>query len=79
MRKQSLNGGYVWLFLLLIGIVLIMIFALQGGLFPGSKVDGNIFDKATGAIDGAKEVKQKLEDGYRFDPEEQEKSIDDMN
>jgi len=78
MRKNNSNGGYVWLFLLLVGMVLIFILVLQGGLISGSKVDGNIFDKAKGAIDGAKDVKDKLE-GYKFDPEEQEKSIDEMN
>ncbi len=72
------NGGYVWLMLLFIGVALIIVIAIQGGYIRGSEREGNFFDKATGAIDGAKKAKQQLE-GYRFDPEAEEKSIDDMN
>ncbi len=79
MRKNSSNGGYVWLLLLLVGVALIIIFTIQGGYLPGSEQEGNFFDKATGAIDGAKKAKEQLENGYRFDPEAQEKSIDELN
>jgi hypothetical protein len=78
MLKNSTNGGYVWLFMLFIGIALIVVFVIQGGYIAGSEKDGNFFDKATGAIDGAKKAKEQME-GYKFDPEVEERSIDDMN
>ena len=67
------------LLLLMIGGVLIAFLIVQGGFLPGSGDDRNALDKAQGAIDEAKETKQKLESKYKFDPEEQERSIDDMN
>jgi hypothetical protein len=79
MKIKGQSGGYMWLLFLLVGVVLIVVFTIQGGLLPGSETDGNFFDKAKGVIDETKATKQKLEDGYRFDPEEQERSIDDMN
>ncbi|HEY4502984.1 MAG TPA: hypothetical protein VJC14_00910 [Candidatus Paceibacterota bacterium] len=75
--KNNLNGGYMMLLLLMIGLVLIITLIVRTDLFTN---DGKgILEKGAEAIQDAKDTKKNLEDKYKFDPEAQEQSIDDTN
>ncbi|MFA6076964.1 MAG: hypothetical protein WC735_02720 [Candidatus Paceibacterota bacterium] len=74
-NKNSLNGGYIGLLLLMIGLVIIFTFIIRTDLFTGDKDGKNIIEKGQDAIDRANEVKTNLENNYRFDPEAAEKII----
>lgn len=74
---KNLSGGYMGLLLLMIGLVLIITFIVRTDLFTGG--DKGILERGQDAIDSANEVKNKIEGNYKFDPEEQERSIDNLN
>jgi hypothetical protein len=76
-RKENLEGGYMALLLLVIGLVVIIIFIVRTDLVTGG--DKNIIETGKDAIDKANETKKTLESKYKFDPDEQEKSIDNLN
>jgi hypothetical protein len=75
--KNNSNKGFVGLFLLMIGVVLIITFIVRTDIFTGG--DKGVLERGTDAINDANEVKKNLESKYRFDLEEQERSIDDLN
>jgi len=65
------------LLLLVIGLVVMIAFIVRADLFGGG--DKGVLEKGVDAIEEANEAKKNLENNYKFDPEEQERSIDDLN
>jgi hypothetical protein len=74
---KDLEGGYMGLLLLVIGLVVIIIFIVRTDLITGG--DKNIIETGKDAIDKANETKRTLENKYKFDPDQQERDIDNLN
>ena len=66
------------LLLVIIGLVVIVTFIFGTNLFSDSK-GGSLIERGTEAIDKARNVKENIENKYKFDPEAEEKKIDSLN
>jgi hypothetical protein len=76
MRKNNSNGGYMMLLLFIIGVVVIIAFIVRTDLFGG---DRNVIENGKNAFEDAKKATNNVENGYRFDPEAEERSLDNSN
>ena len=65
------------LYMLVIGLVVIITIIVKTGIFSGG--DKGVLEKGLDAVEDVKEKKETLEKNYKFDPDAQEKSIDDLN
>jgi|GEM_PF-5877482 len=61
MNKNKLNGGFIGILMLLIGVAIIIFFILRTDLFTGEKEDKNMIEQGSSYIDQAKEAKNMLE------------------
>lgn len=58
---MKLNGGYIGLIMLLLGVVIIVFLVITTDLFTGQKEDKNIIEKGNSYIDQAQQAKDLLE------------------
>lgn len=58
---KNTQNGYVGITLILVGVLIIGIFAFRTDLFTGNKEDGNIIEQGMNDIDKAEEVKNTIE------------------
>lgn len=63
MRK--VNGGYIGLLMLLIGVALIIFFIVRTDLFSGQKDGKNMIEQGTDAVEETNEVKHLIEKNYQ--------------
>lgn len=62
MKKNNiLNGGYVGIIMLLIGVFIIVFFIVRTDLFNREKDTVNVLEKSQDYIDNAKEAKNLIE------------------
>jgi len=64
-RRKYLNGGYIGLLMLLLGVAIIVFFIIRTDLFTGKKDDKNMIEKNMEAIDKANAVKALVEQKSR--------------
>jgi hypothetical protein len=60
-NKIKVNGGYIGLIMLLIGVVIIVFVVVRTDVFTSQKEDKNIIEKGNGYIDQTKEAKDLIE------------------
>ncbi len=60
--KSKFNQGYVGIVLILLGVVILSIFAFRNDWFTGNKENGNIIEQSMNDIEKAEEMKNTLED-----------------
>lgn len=62
---KNLNGGYVGLLMLLIGVGLIIFFIVRTDLFTGEKGSKNMIEQGTDAVDQAKAARTMIENNSK--------------
>lgn len=61
MEKRNLNGGYVGLLILFLGVALMIFFIVRTDIFTGQKGEKSMLEKNIDAVDSANALKIKLE------------------
>jgi hypothetical protein len=62
MKKNNiLNGGYIGIIMLLLGVFIIIFFIVRSDLFTREKEGVNVLEKSQDYIDSAKDVKGLIE------------------
>jgi hypothetical protein len=70
-NKRNLNGGYIGLLLLLLGVAFIIFFFFRSDLFSGQKDGKTIIEQDLNALNQAKDAKALIE-------EKSKKSAEDL-
>lgn len=63
--KKFLNGGFIGLLILLIGVAIIIFFIMRTDLFTGQKGSKNMIEQNLDSVNRAKEVKIMIEQNSR--------------
>lgn len=69
-NKKNINGGYIGLLILLLGVVFMAFLFFRSDLFLGQKEGKTIIEKDLEAINQAKEVKNLVEENSKKSAED---------
>jgi hypothetical protein len=65
MQRKILNGGFIGLLILLIGVAIIIFFIMRTDWFTGQKGSKNMIEQNLDSVNRAKEVKIMIEQNSR--------------